>query len=82
MCGVAITLGSSSSGELLGGSSMKTSSAAAATWPEQRASHSALSSISSPRAQFTRRTPFFIFASDSALIMPCVCGVSPRCSEM
>ena len=81
MCGVAITVSSASSGDPLGGSCVKTSSAAPATYPDFSAAARAASSISSPRAQFTSRTPFFIFFNDSALIMLAVCGVSPTCSE-
>ncbi len=77
MCGVAITFGAASSAFSFGGSWVKTSRAAPAIWPELSACNRAASSISSPRAQFTRRTPFFIFAIDAALIMPAVCGVKP-----
>jgi ribonucleotide monophosphatase NagD (HAD superfamily) len=37
---------------------------------------------SSPRAQFTSRTPFFIFLIAPSLIMPAVCGVRPTCNVM
>src|SRR5271163_830562 len=47
----------------LGRISTKTSSAAAATCPCLSASARSASFTNSPRAQFTRRTPFFIFFS-------------------
>ena len=81
-CGVRITLSSAVSGEFFNGSSTNTSSAAAATCFCLSASARSASFTSSPRAQFTSRTPFFIFAIDAALIMPVVCGVRPTCSVM
>ena len=67
MCGVAITLLPANSGYPAGGgSSRNTSSEAEATLPESSALRSAFSSISSPRAQFTMRTPGFIWAKASS----------------
>ena len=82
MCGVAITLGRPTSGEFFGGSCAKVSSPAPATWPDFRASARAASSINSPRAQLTMRTPFFILAMAAASIIFSVAALSEVCSEM
>ena len=56
--------------------------AAPATWPASSASTRSASSISPPRAQLMMRTPFFILAIDSSLMMFLVSSVSGVCSVM
>ena len=55
---------------------MNTSSPAAATLPESSAAIRSSSTMISPRAQFTMRTPGFIFANAAAFNMPRVCSVT------
>ena len=62
------------------GSTRKTSSAAPATLPERIAATSASSSIRSPRAAFTIRTPSFIRASAAASTIPRVSSFRGRWS--
>ena len=82
-CGVRTMFGSERSGKSAGGGSTSyTSSAAAATWRLFSASYSAFSSMSPPRAQLMIRTPFFVFASRSALSMFFVSSVSGMCIVM
>ncbi|OQC71333.1 MAG: hypothetical protein BWX50_00480 [Euryarchaeota archaeon ADurb.Bin009] len=57
------------SGESVGGSDSKTSTAAPATLPLAIASASAFSSMIPPRAQLINRTPSFIVAMVFALTM-------------
>ena len=73
MCGVATTRGCFATRQSTGGSWAWTSMAAPATRPLSRAAKSASSSISSPRAAFTIRTPGLIFAKAS---LPKRCFVS------
>ena len=73
MCGVATTRGCLASRQSTGGSWAWTSRAAPATRPLSRAASSASSSISSPRAAFTMRTPGLTFAKAS---LPRRCRVS------
>ncbi len=82
-CGVQMNPSSRRSG-LSGdtGSFSNTSRAAPPTWPEASASASAFSSTSPPRAQFTRRTPFFICARLAAFTTLRVFSVSGTWSEM
>src|SRR6266567_4481220 len=63
-CGVSNTFSKASSGEFFGGSSAKTSMAAAATCFSWSALARSASITSSPRAQFTSRTPLFICYRD------------------
>ena len=81
MCGVPSTFGCCTSAEAPGGSVGKTSSAAAATCPLSSASSSAPSSISSPRAVLTTRTPRLHCAKRSLFSSRSVCGLSETCSE-
>ena len=55
---------------------MKTSSPAPATLPESSAAIRSFSTMISPRAQFTIRTPGFILANAAAFNMPRVCSVT------
>ena len=80
MCGVRMMFSIAVSGEFFRGSSVKTSSAAPATRPcfrrlrQRRFIHQfAARAIHqpAPRASF--------FLTESALIMPAVCGVRPTC---
>ena len=81
--GVRIRLGAVRNGESAGnGSVSKTSSAAAATHRSSNALMSAASSIRPPRAQFTMRTPRFVFCKRAALRICRVSGVSGVCNEM
>ena len=73
-CGVTTTDSNSNSGESVHGSVTNTSMPAPATWPLARASASACSSTSPPRAAFTMRTPRLHRASCSAPIRPSVSG--------
>ncbi len=59
-----------------GGSSLHTSTAAPATWPESSAASRSASLTMPPRAQLTTRTPGFIAASSRAPIMFSVSSVS------
>ena len=83
ICGVAITASRPNSGKpSAGGSGVKTSIATPATLPDSMASLSAATSMSSPREQLTRRTPFFILANALVESIWRVSGVSEVCSEM
>ena len=62
------------------GSLSNTSIAAPATWPDLTASAKSCSLMIPPRAQFIKRTPFFILAILSLLSMPFVFGVSGICT--
>src|SRR5262245_49483228 len=79
-CGVHTTLGWPNSGLSVAGSSVNTSKAAPATWPESSAARNASSSTSPPRAQLMMRTPFFIAAIALPSMMPLVLSVSGVCS--
>ncbi len=61
------------------GSSLKTSRAAPATFPERSAASSASSSSSGPRAALTTRTPGRIASNAAAPTEPRVSAVSGRC---
>ena len=63
-----------------GGSFKNTSNAAPATFPVAIAACKSASFTSSPRAQFTIRTPGFILANAAAFIMRSVSGVCATCS--
>jgi hypothetical protein len=69
------------SGLSLAGSVSNTSSAAPATWPDDRVGQAA-SSIRPPRAQLMMRTPFLVFASASRERILRVASVSGVCSVM
>ncbi len=81
-CGVRTRLGADRSGESASrGSFPKTSRAAPASWPDSRASASAASSTTPPRATLTRNAPSFIRVRASASIIPRVASVRGTCSE-
>lgn len=63
-----------------GGSSVNTSSAAPAHWPERRARSRAPSSTIPPRAQFTTRTPFLHWAKVLSFSRPVVEGSRGVCT--
>ena len=79
-CGVLITSFSFMIADSAGGSVSYTSSAAPATLPLFIASQSASSSIIPPRAQLMIRTPSFIVAIESLLIMCLVSFISGVCT--
>ena len=81
-CGVQTTLGRPNKQLCVAGSSRNTSTAAPATWPDLSASHNAVSSTSSPRAQLISRMPFLVSLSVSALMMSRVLSVSGVCKVM
>src|SRR5213593_4590893 len=69
-CGVNTTLGAARSGLPTGGSVSNTSTAAPDSFPDRNASASAASWTISPRAQFTRMAPRFIWANSAAALTP------------
>src|SRR6058998_1737838 len=79
-CGVNTTLGAARSGLPTGGSMSNTSTAAPDSFPDRNASASAASWTISPRAQFTRMAPRFIWANSAAATIPFVSGVRAACT--
>ncbi len=76
------TFGRLNSAFSLAGSSLNTSNAAPATWPDFSSSASASSSTRPPRAQLMIRTPFLVLARFSADRMFLVPSVNGTCRVM